>query len=52
LTGAGGILQTVIFGFAGLDITDQGIKTIQTAIPNNWSRIIVRNSLNNLEFIN
>lgn len=33
LTGAGGILQTVIFGYAGLDITDQGIKNVQTVIP-------------------
>ena len=42
LTGAGGILQSVIFGFAGLDITDQGIKTIQTVIPDVWDRVIVK----------
>ncbi len=42
LTGAGGILQSVIFGFGGVDITDQGIKTIQTVIPEAWDRVIIK----------
>jgi hypothetical protein len=45
LTGAGGVLQSVIFGFAGIDITDQGIKTVQTVIPEEWDRVIIKSSV-------
>lgn len=34
LTGAGGVIQSVIFGYAGIDITDQGVVKVQTVIPN------------------
>lgn len=33
LTGAGGVIQSAIFGYAGIDITDQGVGKIQTVIP-------------------
>lgn len=33
LTGAGGVIQSVIFGYAGVDITDQGVVKVQTVIP-------------------
>jgi len=33
LTGVGGVLQSVIFGFAGYDITVSGLKRIETVIP-------------------
>lgn len=33
LTGAGGVIQSVIFGYAGVDITDQGVVRVQTVIP-------------------
>ncbi|MEO7800639.1 MAG: glycoside hydrolase family 65 protein, partial [Ginsengibacter sp.] len=32
-TGAGGILQSVLMGFGGLEITDKGITQIKTALP-------------------
>ena len=38
-TGAGGMLQAVIFGFAGLTITDQGIQQIKTKLPSIWKRL-------------
>jgi len=42
LTGAGGIIQSVIFGYAGIDITDQGVVKVQTVIPDEWSRVVVK----------
>ena len=33
MTGAGGIIQSVIFGYAGVDITDKGVEKVQTVIP-------------------
>lgn len=33
MTGAGGVLQSVIYGYGGVDITDKGIITVQTSIP-------------------
>jgi protein-glucosylgalactosylhydroxylysine glucosidase len=33
LTGVGGVLQSVIFGFGGYDITESGFKRIETVIP-------------------
>lgn len=42
LTGAGGVLQAVVFGFAGVEITDQGVTKVQTVIPDEWDRVIVK----------
>ena len=42
LTGAGGIIQSVIFGYAGVDITDQGVVKVQTVIPDEWSRVLIK----------
>ncbi len=47
ITGAGGVLQSVIFGYGGIDITDQGVKKIQTVIPDEWSRIIIKSPVLN-----
>lgn len=33
LTGAGGVIQSLVYGFGGLDITDEGLRQIPTAIP-------------------
>lgn len=41
-TGAGGALQTVLFGFAGLRITDTGIDMKHPRIPNAWNRLSVK----------
>ncbi|GIV35894.1 MAG: hypothetical protein KatS3mg032_0273 [Cyclobacteriaceae bacterium] len=38
-TGAGGMLQAVMFGFGGLRITDQGITRIPTALPASWKKL-------------
>ena len=41
-TGAGGILQAVLMGFGGLDITLQGIKQIKTAKPQQWKSVTLK----------
>jgi trehalose/maltose hydrolase-like predicted phosphorylase len=35
-TGAGGMLQTIIFGFGGLQITDAGIQHTKSVVPKKW----------------
>jgi len=35
-TGAGGIIQSVLMGFGGLDITDNGIVQIKSVLPAAW----------------
>lgn len=40
-TGAGGMLQAVIFGFGGLDITDQGIVQRPTRLPRQWRSLTI-----------
>ncbi|MEI3487538.1 MAG: glycoside hydrolase family 65 protein, partial [Bacteroides faecis] len=40
-TGAGGLLQMVINGFCGLDLTDKGIKQLPSALPKHWKKIIL-----------
>ncbi len=42
LTGAGGVLQSVIFGYAGIDITDKGVEKVQTVIPDEWDRVLIK----------
>ncbi len=38
-TGAGGMLQAVIFGFGGLKITNEGIVQIKSSLPKNWKSL-------------
>ncbi len=38
-TGAGGMLQSVLFGIGGLDITDRGIIQIDTQLPKQWKAL-------------
>jgi len=41
-TGAGGVLQTVIMGFAGLDIDPNGgIRQLKTAMPEHWKKLTI-----------
>jgi protein-glucosylgalactosylhydroxylysine glucosidase len=40
-TGAGGILQTMLMGFGGLEITPAGITQIKTALPRNWKSVTI-----------
>lgn len=41
-TGAGGMLQTVINGFCGLEITDKGVRQLPSALPEHWKRLTVK----------
>jgi len=41
-TGAGGILQSVLMGFGGLDITPHGLTQIKSALPPNWKSITLK----------
>lgn len=40
-TGAGGILQSVIMGFAGVEITPSGLTQIKTALPKGWTGVTI-----------
>ena len=40
-TGLGGILQSVIFGFAGVEITEEGIRQLPAKIPSHWKSLTV-----------
>ena len=41
-TGAGGMLQAVIFGFAGLEITDEGIIQRKPNLPRQWKSLTIK----------
>ncbi len=41
-TGAGGMLQAVIYGFGGLDITDEGIIQHNTVLPASWKKLTIK----------
>jgi len=43
-TGAGGFLQTVIFGFGGLQITDAGIIQNKSSLPKSWKGLKIKNA--------
>jgi trehalose/maltose hydrolase-like predicted phosphorylase len=38
-TGAGGMLQSVIFGFGGLNISDAGVTQLKTKLPARWKSL-------------
>jgi trehalose/maltose hydrolase-like predicted phosphorylase len=40
-TGAGGILQSVLMGFGGLDITPQGIRQVTSVLPKHWKSLTI-----------
>jgi trehalose/maltose hydrolase-like predicted phosphorylase len=42
-TGAGGILQSVIMGFGGLDITPAGIVQVPSKLPPGWKKLTITN---------
>jgi kojibiose hydrolase len=41
-TAAGGMLQSIIFGFAGLEITEKGIMQNKTCLPIQWEKLILK----------
>ncbi len=38
-TGAGGVLQSVMMGFGGLEITPKGIIQVRSVLPGNWKSL-------------
>jgi trehalose/maltose hydrolase-like predicted phosphorylase len=40
-TGAGGVLQSVMLGFGGLDITPKGIVQIKSILPEKWKKLTI-----------
>ncbi|MEM9888300.1 MAG: glycoside hydrolase family 65 protein [Bacteroidota bacterium] len=41
-TGAGGMLQTVLFGFGGLEITEEGIIQRNPILPKQWKSLTIK----------
>ena len=41
-TGAGGMLQAVLNGFGGIDITDNGIVQLKTKLPKKWKSLTIK----------
>ena len=42
ITGAGGTLQTLLFGFGGLELTDEGIKEEGQNLPSHWKSLQIK----------
>jgi protein-glucosylgalactosylhydroxylysine glucosidase len=40
-TGAGGILQAILMGFGGLDITSSGIVQVPSSLPSRWKSLTI-----------
>jgi trehalose/maltose hydrolase-like predicted phosphorylase len=40
-TGAGGILQSILMGFGGLNITSNGIVQIKSVLPEKWKKLTI-----------
>ena len=45
MTGAGGVIQSLVYGFGGYDITDEGLRKITTAIPKEWTNVTIKGFL-------
>ncbi len=41
-TGAGGMLQAVLSGFGGLEISEKGITQVKTGIPQSWGKLTLQ----------
>jgi len=40
-TGAGGIIQSILMGFGGLEITPQGLTQVKSALAPNWKKLTI-----------
>lgn len=40
-TGAGGVLQAVLMGFGGIEITPSGIKQVKSVLPKAWKSLTI-----------
>jgi len=50
-TGAGGMLQAVLFGFAGLEWTDEGIQQGRSCLPSHWKSLTITGVGSNKETV-
>jgi len=41
-TGAGGMLQAVLSGFGGLELTDEGLIQLETKLPKAWDKLTLK----------
>lgn len=41
MTGAGGLLQAVLNGFCGLQVTEEGIIQLPSVLPLHWKKVTV-----------
>jgi len=52
-TGAGGMLQAVLAGFGGLNLTDDGLTQLETKLPKAWKSLTIKGAgKNGVTFIN
>lgn len=42
MTGAGGVLQSVIFGFGGFNIGEQGVYKVNQTMPAEWKKLTIK----------
>ncbi|NLR90803.1 glycoside hydrolase family 65 protein [Flammeovirga agarivorans] len=42
VTGSGGMMQAVLFGFGGLEITDNGVTQIPSSLPKQWKSMTIK----------
>ncbi len=42
MTGAGGLLQAVVHGFCGLQVTDEGIVQLPAVLPKHWKKVTIQ----------
>jgi protein-glucosylgalactosylhydroxylysine glucosidase len=40
-TGAGGVVQAILMGFGGLDITPTGLQQIKSTLPSGWKSLTI-----------
>ena len=40
-TGAGGLIQSVLNGFGGIDITENGLMQVKSALPSKWRSLTI-----------
>jgi trehalose/maltose hydrolase-like predicted phosphorylase len=41
-TGAGGMIQAMLNGFGGLEITPHGIEQLKTTLPSKWKSLTLK----------
>ena len=42
ITGAGGALQTILYGFGGLELTNNGLIQLNASLPAHWEKLIIK----------